>query len=124
MSLTVTDLFCGAGGSSTGAIQVPGIQVRTAMNHWARAIETHNTNHPDVDHVCADPEYIATTDILWASPECTNHSVGDPACRPRPHDHRGRIPRRRRMTVKSHRPERVEPAVNSPSMEEQEEHQT
>jgi DNA (cytosine-5)-methyltransferase 1 len=45
------------------------------MNHWARAIETHNTNHPDVDHVCADiqqvePTIIPTTDILWASPEC------------------------------------------------------
>lgn len=78
--LTVTDLFCGAGGSSTGLAAVPGIQVRTAMNHWKRAIETHNTNHPDVDHVCADiqqtdPEYIPATDILWASPECTNHSV-------------------------------------------------
>ncbi|MGN6724067.1 MAG: DNA cytosine methyltransferase [Marmoricola sp.] len=78
--LTVTDLFCGAGGSSTGLSAVPGVQVRTAMNHWQRAIETHGANHPDVDHVCADiqqtdPEYIPTTDILWASPECTNHSV-------------------------------------------------
>jgi DNA (cytosine-5)-methyltransferase 1 len=80
VTLTVTDLFCGAGGSSTGISTIPGVQVRTAMNHWARAIETHNTNHPDVDHVCADiqqtdPEYIPATDILWASPECTNHSV-------------------------------------------------
>ena len=80
MTITVTDMFCGAGGSSTGLSNVPGIQVKTAMNHWARAIETHNTNHPDVDHVCADiqqvdPEFISTTDMLWASPECTNHSV-------------------------------------------------
>lgn len=50
------------------------------MNHWARAIETHNTNHPDTEHVLADiqvtdPRYIASSDILWASPECTNHSV-------------------------------------------------
>ncbi|BCW61881.1 DNA cytosine methyltransferase [Arthrobacter sp. StoSoilB22] len=80
MTLTVTDMFCGAGGSSTGLSNVPGIQVKTAMNHWARAIETHNTNHPEVDHVCADiqqvdPEFISTTDMLWASPECTNHSV-------------------------------------------------
>jgi DNA (cytosine-5)-methyltransferase 1 len=50
------------------------------MNHWARAIETHNTNHPDVAHVCADiqqvePTIVGTTDILWGSPECTNHSV-------------------------------------------------
>ena len=80
MSLTLTDMFCGAGGSSTGAISVPGIEVRTAMNHWARAIETHNANHPDAAHVQADisqtdPRYVAHSDILWASPECTNHSV-------------------------------------------------
>lgn len=77
--LTITDMFCGAGGSSTGAIQVPGIEVRTAMNHWDLAIETHNANHPDADHVQADisvtdPRYIRRSDILWASPECTNHS--------------------------------------------------
>ncbi|ALD65666.1 DNA methyltransferase [Arthrobacter sp. LS16] len=73
-------MFCGAGGSSTGLMEIPGVRVRTAMNHWDRAIETHNTNHPDTDHVCADiqvtdPRYIATSDVLWASPECTNHSV-------------------------------------------------
>lgn len=80
MSLTLTDLFCGAGGSSTGAIQVPGVEVRIASNHWDLAVETHNTNHPTADHLCADlsqidPRYFPTTDILWASPECTNHSV-------------------------------------------------
>lgn len=78
--LTLTDLFCGAGGSSTGAIQVPGVQVRIASNHWDLAVETHNTNHPTADHLCADlsqinPRYFPRTDILWASPECTNHSV-------------------------------------------------
>lgn len=80
MTLTLTDMFCGAGGSSTGAISVPGIEVRTAMNHWARAIETHNANHQDTTHVMADisqvdPRYVVNSDILWASPECTNHSV-------------------------------------------------
>lgn len=78
-NLTLTDLFCGAGGSSTGAVQVPGVEVRLAANHWDRAIETHNANHPDTDHLQADisqtdPRYVATTDMLWASPECTNHS--------------------------------------------------
>lgn len=78
--LTLTDMFCGAGGSSTGAVEVPGIEVRTALNHWDRAIETHNTNHPDADHILADiketdPRYVRRSDILWASPECTNHSV-------------------------------------------------
>ncbi|MEV4767758.1 DNA cytosine methyltransferase [Micromonospora humida] len=77
--LTITDLFCGAGGSSSGAIQVPGVRVRMAANHWALAIETHNTNHPDTDHAAVDlhqedPRYFPRTDILWASPECTKWS--------------------------------------------------
>jgi len=80
VTLTLTDLFCGAGGSSTGAIKIPGVQVRIASNHWDLAVQTHNTNHPDADHLCADlsqidPRYFPKTDILWASPECTNHSV-------------------------------------------------
>ena len=54
MTLTLTDLFCGAGGSSTGAIAVPGVEVRAASNHWKLAIETHNSNHVDADHICAD----------------------------------------------------------------------
>lgn len=78
--LTLTDLFCGAGGSSTGAVQVPGVQVRVASNHWQLAVDTHEANHPDTGHVCADlsqidPRYYPKTDILWASPECTNHSI-------------------------------------------------
>jgi DNA (cytosine-5)-methyltransferase 1 len=77
--LTITDLFCGAGGSSSGAIQVPGVTVRMAANHWKLAVQTHNTNHPTADHDCADisqvdPRRYPATDILWASPECTNHS--------------------------------------------------
>lgn len=78
--LSLTDMFCGAGGSSTGAIMVPGVTVKTAMNHWQRAIETHNLNHPNTTHVMADisqtdPRRIARTTMLWGSPECTNHSV-------------------------------------------------
>lgn len=79
MTLTVTDLFAGAGGSSTGAVSVPGVSVRLAANHWDKAVEVHNANHPGADHLCADisqvnPRYVPSTDILWASPECTNHS--------------------------------------------------
>ncbi|WP_433756434.1 DNA cytosine methyltransferase [Nocardia sp. CA-135398] len=78
--LTVTDLFCGAGGSSSGAAEVPGVMVRMAANHWRLAVDTHNTNHPDTDHACADlsqvdPRLFPRTDVLWASPSCTNHSV-------------------------------------------------
>lgn len=77
--LTMTDMFCGAGGSSTGALEVPGVEVKAATNHWDLAIETHNTNHQDADHILADvsqidPRYFPHSDILWASPECTNHS--------------------------------------------------
>jgi DNA (cytosine-5)-methyltransferase 1 len=50
-----------------------------AANHWQLAVDTHNANHPLADHACADlsqvdPRYFPTTDLLWASPECTNHS--------------------------------------------------
>lgn len=77
--LTLTDLFCGAGGSTTGAIQIPGVRVRMAANHARHAVDTHQANHPDTDHDCADvsqvdPRRYPSTDILWASPECTNHT--------------------------------------------------
>jgi DNA (cytosine-5)-methyltransferase 1 len=77
--LTITDMFCGGGGSSTGAIQVPGVEVVHASNHWPLAVEIHNANHPNADHSCVDlheedPRYFPRTDILWASPECTKWS--------------------------------------------------
>jgi DNA (cytosine-5)-methyltransferase 1 len=76
--LTVTDQFCGAGGSSIGARR-RGLRVRMAMNHWKRAIETHQTNFPETDHDCTDisacdPRRYPSTDILITSPECTTHS--------------------------------------------------
>ena len=76
---SMTDLFCGGGGSSTGAIAVPGVEVRIAANHLPLAVEVHNSNHPDADHACVDlheedPRYFPRTDILWASPECTKWS--------------------------------------------------
>ena len=85
--LTVTDMFCGAGGSSTGAIQVPGVQIKIAANHWDLAVETHNTNHPTTDHACVDlhledPHYFPRTDILWASPECTKWSQANGSALP------------------------------------------
>lgn len=79
MTLTMTDLFCGGGGSSTGAVQIPGVEVTMAANHWDLAVEVHNQNHPDADHAAVDlheedPRYFPRTDILWASPECTKWS--------------------------------------------------
>lgn len=77
--LTLTDLFAAAGGSSTGGIQVPGVAIRAASNHWQLAVDVHGENHRDADHICADisqisPRYFPRTEMLWASPECTNHS--------------------------------------------------
>lgn len=77
--ITVTDQFCGAGGSSIGATKA-GAELRLAMNHWQLAIDTHNTNFPQADHDCADisasnPRKYPSTDILITSPECTNHSL-------------------------------------------------
>ncbi|MFJ3393928.1 DNA cytosine methyltransferase [Leifsonia aquatica] len=88
--LTVTDLFCGAGGSSTGLVAA-GYKVIIAANHWARAIESHQLNHPDTDHSNADisqvnPAYFPRTNILWASPECTNHSIAKGVKRQRAED--------------------------------------
>ena len=77
--ITVTDQFCGAGGSSQGA-QAAGARVVLAMNHWKLAVETHNTNFPEVLHDCVDisacdPRRYPRTTILITSPECTNHSM-------------------------------------------------
>lgn len=78
MTATVTDLFCGAGGSSTGAAAA-GMEIAVAANHWETAIEVHQIHHPNARHdvadiSAADPRRYPTTDILLASPECTNHS--------------------------------------------------
>lgn len=82
--ITVTDQFCGAGGSSQGARRLAnrmngGLEVSLALNHWKLAIETHNTNFPDTIHDCTDisacdPRRYPSTDILITSPECTTHS--------------------------------------------------
>jgi len=77
--VTVTDQFCGAGGSSLGA-SMSGAEIKLALNHWKLAVATHNSNFPDTDHDCTDisacdPRRYPTTDILITSPECTNHSL-------------------------------------------------
>lgn len=79
--ITVTDQFCGAGGSSIGAVRA-GAELRLALNHWRLAVDTHNTNFPNAAHDCTDisacnPRRYPTTDILITSPECTNHSLAN-----------------------------------------------
>lgn len=85
MTLRVADLFCGAGGSSTGLMQVAaslGVRIDlTAVNHWPIAVETHAQNHPEARHICEDLQRVrprqtvgGNLDLLWASPACTDHS--------------------------------------------------
>jgi DNA (cytosine-5)-methyltransferase 1 len=94
--LLYIDLFCGAGGTSTGveAARIGGekcAKVIACVNHDAHAIASHAANHPDALHFTED---IRTLDIaplaahlakcrklypgakvvLWASLECTNFS--------------------------------------------------
>ena len=80
--LTVTDIFAGAGGSSTGAAAVPGVHVALAANHWQLAVDVHQANHQTTDHACVDlhledPRNFPKTDLLWASPECTKWSIAN-----------------------------------------------
>jgi site-specific DNA-cytosine methylase len=54
--ILAADLFCGAGGTSTGLLRAAELLNRrvelTAVNHWDRAIETHSANHPGANHFC------------------------------------------------------------------------
>lgn len=85
------DLFCGAGGTTTGAEFSGVCKVIAAVNHDPLAIASHKANHKKVLHMTediliADTEPIQTAIaywktiypnarvILWASLECTNFS--------------------------------------------------
>lgn len=48
MKLLAADLFCGAGGTSCGAVTTGGVQLVCAANHWDVAIATHQANYPGV----------------------------------------------------------------------------
>lgn len=80
------DLFCGAGGTSAGFLaacaQLGATADLLAVNHWPRAIATHELNHRGVRHICESLENVRPRevvpggylDLLCASPECTHHS--------------------------------------------------
>jgi DNA (cytosine-5)-methyltransferase 1 len=57
-TLLICDLFCGAGGFTTGAVRAIrelGLEaVMAAVNHWPVAIATHRLNHPEVRHYIED----------------------------------------------------------------------
>jgi DNA (cytosine-5)-methyltransferase 1 len=89
--ITVTDQFCGAGGSTIGAKRA-GLIVLEAQNHWKRAIETYASNHQNTrvhlaDVSNTDPRKLVSTDILITSPECTTHSPAG-GNQPRPQQQR------------------------------------
>lgn len=92
----VVDLFCGAGGTTTGFVQAElegtGIaKVIACVNHDPKAIKSHWRNHPEVKHFEEDIRTLDLTElvklveyyrnkypnsyiVLWASLECTNFS--------------------------------------------------
>jgi DNA (cytosine-5)-methyltransferase 1 len=79
--LRAIDLFCGAGGTTTGVEQSGRVKVVAAVNHWTLAVETHKANHPETQHVCASIDHVDPKDFLGlgidlilASPECVFHS--------------------------------------------------
>ena len=96
MNLLYIDLFCGAGGTSTGveSARVDGKQcakVIACVNHDKNAIASHAANHPDALHFTEDIRtlrlsplvahvermkrcYPEAKVVLWASLECTNFS--------------------------------------------------
>lgn len=91
------DLFCGAGGTTNGVEQAHynGRKIASVIlgiNHDRKAIESHLANHPHTLHLVEDVrdvnlapiallverirEYLPGIKIaLWASAECTNHSI-------------------------------------------------
>jgi DNA (cytosine-5)-methyltransferase 1 len=84
--LDAADLFCGAGGTSTGLLQAASdlhLNLNlVAINHWDLAISTHSQNHPGVTHYNSDlndvdPRAVVPGGklrLLVASPECTHFS--------------------------------------------------
>ncbi len=88
------DLFCGAGGATTGMIRAlnkAGVKYEGRVyNHWDVAIDTQRLNHPEVvdqerKKSCVDikdvlPDHMFLNNsrdinVGWASPSCTHHSV-------------------------------------------------
>lgn len=78
----IVDLFAGGGGASLGIEMATGRQVDVAVNHDEAAIAMHRINHPQTEHHVADvfevdPMEVAgdrPIGLLWASPDCTDHS--------------------------------------------------
>jgi DNA (cytosine-5)-methyltransferase 1 len=85
-SIIASDHFCGGGGTSTGLARAVAKKSKyvnlLAINHWKRAVETHEANFPWARHILDDLRQVNPRevvpgrhlDILVTSPECTYHS--------------------------------------------------
>jgi DNA (cytosine-5)-methyltransferase 1 len=74
----VIDMFCGIGGFSEGAKQA-GFELVFAANHWDKACEFHDANHPEIKASCQDVRQldwrtVPQFDGFLASPACQGHS--------------------------------------------------
>ena len=78
--MIAVDLFAGGGGASQGIAQALGVAPKVAINHDETALEMHAANHPGTMHLCKSVFDVAPfrpggpVDLLWASPDCTDHS--------------------------------------------------
>lgn len=78
----IVDLFAGGGGASCGIEMATGRAVDIAINHDPASVLLHQANHPLTKHFVSDVFELdphAVTDgrpigLLWASPDCTDHS--------------------------------------------------
>jgi DNA (cytosine-5)-methyltransferase 1 len=78
----IVDCFAGGGGASLGIEMATGRSPDVAINHDAMAVAMHEVNHPDAEHFIedikdVDPVVVCKgrkVGLLWASPDCTEHS--------------------------------------------------
>jgi DNA (cytosine-5)-methyltransferase 1 len=79
----LVDNFAGAGGASLGIEAALGRAVDIAINHDATALEIHQINHPETDHLVTDVwdvDPVAAcagrpVGLAWFSPDCTHFSL-------------------------------------------------
>ena len=77
---TVTDLFCGAGGTTTGIHLSGKATVIACINHDETAIKSHAANFPDCKHYIENIRLfnvnaLQKCDIITMSAECTHFSI-------------------------------------------------
>ena len=77
---TVIDLFCGAGGTTTGVHLSGKAKVIACINHDPVAIRSHAANHPDCKHYIEDirlfdEKLLPKCDFITMSAECTHFSI-------------------------------------------------